>query len=66
VAAVTGELVDAFEEVETGKLNSHPALAQALAACRAMHATLIIAKLDRLARNGALMLQNLDWVATNR
>ena len=66
MAAVTGELVDAFEEVETGKLNSHPALAQALAACRAMHATLIIAKLDRLARNGALMLQNLDWVATNR
>jgi DNA invertase Pin-like site-specific DNA recombinase len=48
--------VDAFEEVETGKLNTRPALAQALAACRAMHATLIIAKLDRLARNAAFLL----------
>jgi DNA invertase Pin-like site-specific DNA recombinase len=49
-------LVDAFEEVETGKLNSPPALAQALAPCRAMPATLIIAKLDRLARNAAFLL----------
>lgn len=39
VASVAGELVDAFEEVETGKLNSRPALARALDACRAMHAT---------------------------
>jgi hypothetical protein len=56
VSSVPGDLVDAFEEVETGKLNSRPALAQALAACRAMHATLIIAKLDRLARNAAFLL----------
>src|SRR5690349_21511418 len=56
MASVSGELVDTFEEVETGKLNSRPALAQALAACRAMHATLIIAKLDRLARNAAFLL----------
>src|SRR5689334_16526897 len=56
VSSVAGDLVDAFEEVETGKLNSRPALAQALAACRAMHATLIIAKLDRLARNAAFLL----------
>jgi len=40
VTAIAGDLVDAFEEVETGKLNSRPALAKALAACRAMHATL--------------------------
>ena len=29
VASVAGEMVEAFEEVETGKLNARPALAQA-------------------------------------
>jgi hypothetical protein len=52
VSSVAGELVDAFEEVEPGKLNSRPALAQALAACRTMHAT----KLNRLARTAAFLL----------
>lgn len=56
LAAVSGRLLGEFEEVESGKRNSRPQLAAALAACRAKRATLIIAKLDRLARNTAFLL----------
>ena len=49
------KLVGEFKEVESGKKNDRPALAKALAACRVHGATLIIAKLDRLARNVAFI-----------
>jgi DNA invertase Pin-like site-specific DNA recombinase len=61
------KLVDRFIEVESGKRNDRPELAKALAACRRLGATLVIAKLDRLARNVAfvanLMEAGVDFVA---
>jgi Site-specific recombinases, DNA invertase Pin homologs len=40
-----------FIEIETGKRNNRPVLAEALAWCKEKEATLLIAKLDRLGRN---------------
>lgn len=63
------ELVGQFTEVESGKRNDRPELAKALAECRLRKATLIIAKLDRLARNVAfisnLMESKADFVAVD-
>ena len=50
-------LVQEVLEVESGKRNDRPALATALKLCRKHRATLVIAKLDRLARNVALHLE---------
>jgi DNA invertase Pin-like site-specific DNA recombinase len=47
------KLVGEFKEVEAGKRNDRPALAEALAMCRIHGATLVVAKLDRVARNVA-------------
>lgn len=44
-----------FTEVESGRKNDRPQLTAALSACRLHRATLIIAKLDRLARNVAFV-----------
>jgi DNA invertase Pin-like site-specific DNA recombinase len=48
-------LVGEFVEVESGKRADRPNLAEALKACRLRGAKLIIAKLDRLARNVAFI-----------
>jgi DNA invertase Pin-like site-specific DNA recombinase len=56
VASSNGLLVAEFEEIESGKRNDRPKLALALGACRARRATLILAKLDRLARDTAFLL----------
>ncbi len=50
-----GRLVADFTEVETGKRNNRPSLSDALATCRRERAILVIAKLDRLARNVAFI-----------
>jgi DNA invertase Pin-like site-specific DNA recombinase len=65
------ELVAEFKEVETGKgsdaLVKRPQLRAALDACRKQGATLVIAKLDRLARNvhfvSGLMESKVKFVA---
>ena len=62
-------LVQEVLEVESGKRNDRPALATALKLCRKHRATLVIAKLDRLARNVAfisnLMESGVEFVAVD-
>lgn len=62
-----GQLLAEYTEVETGKRSDRPKLQQALAHARRQKATLVIAKLDRLARNMAftatLMESGADFVA---
>jgi DNA invertase Pin-like site-specific DNA recombinase len=62
-------LVQEVVEVESGKRNDRPELARALSLCRLHRATLLVAKLDRLARNvafiSALMESGVKFVAVD-
>jgi DNA invertase Pin-like site-specific DNA recombinase len=64
-----GTIVAEVVEVESGKRNDRPKLAEALRLCRLHQATLVIAKLDRLARNvhfvSSLMESGADFVAVD-
>lgn len=67
---MNGEQIgNGFQEVESGRRNDRPALARALATCKTYGATLIIAKLDRLARNvhfvSGLMESGVEFVAVD-
>ncbi len=61
------QLVQEIVEVESGKRNDRPQIAEALRLCRLHKGKLIIAKLDRLARNvhfiSSLMESGIDFVA---
>ncbi len=69
VAGHDGKLVADFCEIESGKRSDRPQLAAAIAAAKKAKATLIIAKLDRLARNvhfiSGLMESGVDFVAAD-
>jgi len=64
-----GELIASFTEIESGRRNDRPELAAALDACRKHKAVLIIAKLDRLARNvyfiSGLMESGVEFIAVD-
>lgn len=64
-----GNLLREFEEIESGGRDDRPALEDALRECRLRKATLVIAKLDRLARSVAfisrLMEDRVDFVAVD-
>ncbi|UPK40863.1 recombinase family protein (plasmid) [Bradyrhizobium sp. 186] len=55
-----GQLITEYTEIETGRRTDRPMLAEALSACRLHRAVLLIAKLDRLARNVAFVSALMD------
>lgn len=69
VERIGGEFAGAFVEVESGKRADRPELQKALELCRRKRATLIIAKLDRLARSVAfisnLMESRVEFLAVD-
>lgn len=66
VGAPDGQPIRWFIEVESGKVKERPELQAALELCKLRSATLVVAKLDRLARNLAfiatLMESGVDFV----
>ncbi len=70
VAGVGGEITaPAFVEIETGRRSDRPEMRKAIALARQQRARLVIAKLDRLARNvafvSAIMDSGVDFVAAD-
>lgn len=67
LTSIDCELLGSFEEVESGSVNKRPQLAKAIQLAKAQKAVLVIAKLDRLSRNAAFLLQlqdsKIDFIA---
>jgi len=51
----SGEIVQEYTEVESGKVDARPMLTAAMATARETGSTLVIAKLDRLSRNASFV-----------
>lgn len=60
LASIDGDLLAEFTEVESGKKDTRPQLKAAINMCRKTGAILLIAKLDRLARNVAFIANLLE------
>lgn len=60
LAAHGGAELAAYVEVESGKVDARPQLGAALLHCRQTRSTLLVAKLDRLSRNAAFLLNLRD------
>lgn len=60
LAARGGTVVAEYREVESGKVNDRPQLQAALKRCRQSRAVLLVAKLDRLSRSAAFLLNLRD------
>jgi DNA invertase Pin-like site-specific DNA recombinase len=58
--ASKGQIAAEYVEVESGKKNARPQLARAMAEAKRIGAVLLIAKLDRLARNVAFIANLLE------
>jgi DNA invertase Pin-like site-specific DNA recombinase len=62
-------ILESFTEIESGRKNDRPQLTAALEACRRHKAALLIAKLDRLARNvhfiSGLMESGVEFIAVD-
>lgn len=63
------KIIAEYTEIESGKRNDRPKLAEAITLCKKHKATLIIAKLDRLARNvhfvSGLMEAGVEFIAVD-
>jgi DNA invertase Pin-like site-specific DNA recombinase len=63
------ELINSYIEIESGKRNDRPQLIKAIEECKKQKAILIIAKLDRLARNvyfiSSLMESKVEFIAVD-
>jgi DNA invertase Pin-like site-specific DNA recombinase len=57
---VGGAELAAFIEVESGRKNDRPKLQAAILRCKQSNATLLVAKLDRLSRNAAFLMNLKD------
>ncbi len=60
VAATPGKLIAEYAETQSGRNNRRPKIAEALQVCRIFRAVLLIARLDRLSRNTAMIAQLLE------
>ena len=63
------KLIEEVVEVESGKKNKRPKLNEAIELCKASGATLVVAKIDRLTRDAAFLLNlkdaGIDFIAAD-